>query len=108
MEVYEKIMEWVKIFESHALKENHPRLLMIREKRICLVRTEGKILAVQNSCTHNGGSLHLGTINYLGQVVCPLHQYQFDLKTGREVSQRSADLECFPIRENEEGVFILI
>ena len=106
-------MEWKKIFDSQvaareALKENQPRLLLIGGKRICLVKTNDKILAVQNSCTHNGGSLHLGTINFRGEVVCPLHQYQFDLKTGREANQRSTDLECFPIRESEEGVFILL
>ena len=106
-------MEWLKIFENKsaaeaALPENRPRLLMIKGKRICLVNTNGNFFAVQNSCTHNGGSLHLGTINFRGEVVCPLHQYQFDLKTGREAGQRSADLECFPIRESEEGIFILI
>ena len=106
-------MEWKKIFETqsaaeNALKENRPRLLLIGEKRICLVKTLGKILAVQNSCTHNGGSLHLGTINFRGEVVCPLHQYQFDLKTGREAGRRSADLELYPVKINDEGVFILI
>ncbi|MBS1680923.1 MAG: Rieske (2Fe-2S) protein [Bacteroidetes bacterium] len=104
-------MEWIKIFENkeqaeEVLFENKPRLLIIREKRICLVKTTGKILAIQNNCTHNGGSLSRGSINFMGEVVCPLHQYQFNLKTGREAYQRSADLECFPIRESEEGVFI--
>lgn len=104
-------MDWIKIFESvsvaeSALKENHPRLLLVRDKRICVVRREGKIYAIQNSCTHSGGSLHLGAINFRGEVVCPQHQYQFDLKNGKENSQRSADLECYPIRESEEGVFI--
>ncbi|HCW06514.1 MAG TPA: hypothetical protein DGG95_04015 [Cytophagales bacterium] len=104
-------MEWIKIFESSSraeevLKENHPRLLMVREKRICIVKREGKIYAVQNSCTHSAGSLHLGTINFKGELVCPQHQYQFNLKTGRENSQRSADLECYPIRESDDGVFI--
>ncbi|GHM99706.1 hypothetical protein WSM22_11960 [Cytophagales bacterium WSM2-2] len=106
-------MEWIRIFENStqaekALPENQPRLLMVRSKRICLAKHNGKILAVQNNCTHSGGSLNQGTINYLGEVVCPLHQYQFDLKTGHEANQRSSDLECFPIRESEEGIFILI
>src|SRR5689334_21884280 len=106
-------MEWVKIFESSAtanevLIENKPRLLIVREKRICLVKREGKFFAVQNNCTHSGGSLSQGTVNFLGEVVCPVHQYQFNLKTGRENGQRSNDLECFPIKENEEAVFILI
>ena len=106
-------MDWIKIFESPesanaVLAENQPRLLIVRGKRICIVKHEGKFLGVQSNCTHNGGSLTQGTINYLGEIVCPLHQYQFNLKTGRECSQRSNDLECFPIRESEEGVFILI
>ena len=106
-------MDWVKIFDSSesanaALVENQPRLLIVREKRICLVKREGKFFAVQNNCTHSGGSLSQGKINFLGEVVCPSHQYQFNLKTGRENGQRSNDLECFPIKESEEGVFIMI
>jgi len=106
-------MDWVKVFESSesanaALMENQPRLLIVREKRICIVRHNGEFLAVQNNCTHSGGSLSQGTINFLGEVVCPSHQYQFNLKTGRENGQRSNDLECFPIKETEEGIFILI
>jgi len=106
-------VDWIKIFESvdmanATLLENHPRLLVVRGKSICIVKHSGKFLAVQNNCTHSGGSLSQGTVNYLGEVVCPLHQYQYNLKTGRECSQRSNDLECFPIKENEEGVFILV
>ncbi len=106
-------MDWIKIFENSevansTLVENQPKLLIVRGKRICLVRHNGRVLAVQNSCTHSGGSLHLGTVNYRGEVVCPQHQYQFNLKNGRENGQRSSDLECFPVRESDEGVFILI
>jgi nitrite reductase/ring-hydroxylating ferredoxin subunit len=106
-------MDWVKIIETQAmaesaLPENIPRLLIVRGQRICLVRREGKLFAVQDKCTHNGESLSKGHLNYLGEVVCPLHQYQFNLKTGRECSQRSNDLDCYPVKENEEGVFILL
>jgi 3-phenylpropionate/trans-cinnamate dioxygenase ferredoxin subunit len=106
-------MDWIKIFENaevanKILVENQPKLLIVRDKRICIVKRESKFFAVQNNCTHSGGSLSQGTINLLGEVVCPAHQYQFNLKTGRENGQRSGDLECFPIRESEEGIFILI
>ena len=106
-------MEWVKVFESSesanaALVENQPRLLIVHGKRICLVKRNGEFFAVQNNCTHSGGSLSQGKINFLGEIVCPMHQYQFNLKTGRENGQRSNDLECFPIKESVEGIFILI
>jgi len=104
-------MEWIKIFESvndagKVLTENQPKLLKVRGRSICLVRQEGKIYGVQNNCTHSEGSLHLGSINQLGDLVCPLHQHTFHLDTGVEVDQRSAELECFPIRVAEDGVFI--
>lgn len=104
-------MEWIKIFGSTAdaeniLLENQPKLLKVRGRSICLVRQQGKIYGVQNNCTHNEGSLHLGSINQLGDLVCPLHQHTFHLNTGQEVDQRSANLECFAIREGADGVFI--
>jgi 3-phenylpropionate/trans-cinnamate dioxygenase ferredoxin subunit len=106
-------MEWIKIFGSTSdagkvLTENQPKLLKVRGKSICLIRQEGKIYGVQNNCTHSEGSLHLGNINQLGDLVCPLHQHTFKLDTGREVDQRSADLECFPIRVGSDGIFILV
>ena len=104
-------MEWIKIFETRAaaerIAENHPQLLIVRGQRICLVKRNGNLFAVQDKCAHNGESLSKGTINYLGEVVCPMHHHQFNLKTGRECAQRSKDLDCYPIKENEEGVFIL-
>jgi len=88
------------------LTANRPQLLLVRGKRICLVKREEKLLAVQDSCSHNGESLSKGSINYLGEIVCPWHGYVFDLKTGRECSQRSADLTTYVVKSDENGVFI--
>lgn len=104
-------MDWVKIFSSVAQMEsslvvNQPRLLLVRGKRLCLVRMTEQVMAVEDTCTHNGESLSRGHVNYLGEVVCPWHGHQFNLKTGRECGERSRDLATFPIRIDEEGVFI--
>lgn len=104
-------MDWIKIFnnaqESNSiLTEGKPRLLIVGSRRICLTRLNGRLLAVQDKCPHNGESLSKGSVNYLGEIVCPWHGYRFNLKTGRACAQQSSDLECFPIKENEDGVFI--
>jgi len=91
-----------------ALTINRPRLLLACGKRICLVRTTERLLAVSDTCTHNGESLSKGKINFQGEVVCPWHGNRFNLVTGRESSERSADLEVFPTRTDEDGVYVAV
>ncbi|HMJ69440.1 MAG TPA: hypothetical protein VK508_11110 [Cyclobacteriaceae bacterium] len=45
-------------------------------------------------------------IKICGEVICPWHGYRFNLKTGRESAERSRDLTTYPVKEDEEGVFI--
>lgn len=104
-------MRWIKLFSSRQeaaqrLSENKPQLLIVDGQRICLVKREDNLLAVSDACTHNGESLSKGQVNYLGEIVCPWHGYQFNLKDGREFRERSADLATFPIRQDDEGVYI--
>lgn len=104
-------MEWIKLFSSpeeaqQKLTENVPQLIIVSGISICLVRLENNLLAVENKCTHHGESLSKGSINFLGEVVCPWHGYRFNLKTGRESAERSRDLITYPMKQNEEGVFV--
>lgn len=104
-------MDWIKVFtdENEARKkiiEHKPQLLVIHGQRICLTLHNNVFFAVQDACTHNGESLSKGTINYLGEIVCPLHNYRFDLQNGRECSTRSRDLKTYPIKTDESGFFV--
>ena len=106
-------MEWIRVFSSveeahQRLRENIPQLLVVRGISICLVRRANGLFAIENKCSHNGESLSKGSINFLGEVICPWHGYRFDLKTGRESGERSHDLVIYPIKQNEEGVFIAL
>jgi 3-phenylpropionate/trans-cinnamate dioxygenase ferredoxin subunit len=104
-------MEWIQLFASvelaqERLAENKPQLVVIHGKRICLIRRDGRFYAVQDTCPHSGESLSKGQINYLGEVICPFHGYCFNIKTGRESGERSADLEIFPVRHDATGFYI--
>jgi len=104
-------MEWIKVFSSgeearRRLRENVPQLLIIEGKRLCMVMRNDSFHVVQDSCSHNGESLSKGTVNHLGEIICPWHGHQFSLTTGRECSERSSDLITYPVKEDENGVFI--
>lgn len=93
---------------QRRLVANKPQLLIAEGIRICLVMRDGGLFAVEDRCSHNGESLSKGSVNYLGEVICPWHGHRFDLKTGRESAERSRDLVTYPVMSNDEGVFIQV
>jgi nitrite reductase/ring-hydroxylating ferredoxin subunit len=104
-------MEWLKVFSDkqealQRLQNNKPQLVIANGQRICLVNRNGSFFAVQDSCTHSGESLSKGSVNYLGEIVCPLHSYCFNLQSGQELSSRSRDLKTFPLKIDDSGFFI--
>lgn len=104
-------MDWYKIFpdEISALKkmqEARPQRVQIGEVMICLVLFNGKFFAVQDACTHNSESLSKGWVNHIGEIVCPWHNYRFELITGKPCDSSCADLMTYPIRIDESGFYI--
>ncbi len=104
-------MNWIKIFLNdddarQKLKAGKPQLLILNSKRICLVLHKNTFFAFQDTCTHSGASLSEGVVNYLGEIVCPLHNYCFDVQSGRESNARSRDLTTFPLKIDESGFFV--
>ena len=104
-------MEWVKIFSSEAEAKSRifpgkPELLIVHGQRICLVLHDEAFHAVQDACTHNGESLSKGQVNYLGEIICPWHNYRFDLKNGRASDSSNRDLRVYPIKSDDSGFFI--
>lgn len=104
-------MQWVKIFSGQEeadqrIAEGKPQLLVLYGKRIALVRFRESYRAVQDACTHSGASLSQGHVNYLGEIICPLHNYQFDLHTGAECNSRASDLKLYPVKIDETGFYV--
>jgi nitrite reductase/ring-hydroxylating ferredoxin subunit len=104
-------LEWVKIFASKTearirLRDAQPQLLVVYGRRICLVLRQGQPFAIDDTCPHNGESLSKGSLNYLGEIICPWHGYRFELKTGRESAERCKDVVTYPIREDDTGFYL--
>ena len=58
----------------------------IESKEILIVNIDGTLYAVDNKCTHMGGSLYDGDLDGYN-VICPKHKTAYDLRTGK-VSQQ--------------------
>lgn len=104
-------IDWYKIFSSQDELQNNvprgiPQRLMVGGKKVCLVNTSEGYFAVQDKCPHNGASLSNGYCSALNTIVCPLHRYHFDLRTGQAKSGIADRLETFQIDIREDGVYI--
>lgn len=104
-------MEWLKLFGSKEeaktkLTELKPQLVIVKGKRICMVMHNGSFYAVQDSCSHNGESLSKGQVNYLGEIICPWHNYRFELSTGRACDSDCRDLATYSVKSDDSGLFI--
>jgi nitrite reductase/ring-hydroxylating ferredoxin subunit len=75
-------------------------------KKITLAQNNQQIFAFAHKCPHASGIMADGFIDALGNVVCPLHRYQFALQNGRNTSGEGYYLKTYPVQITEEGVFI--
>jgi nitrite reductase/ring-hydroxylating ferredoxin subunit len=94
-------LTWYKIQNPKIPLEGKSSLLKIGGKKICLSKFKGELYALENKCPHAGGNLAFGKCTENGEVVCPLHHFRYDLKTGKNTSGEGLYVDNFPIRESE-------
>ena len=76
---------YVKVAKTNDLEDNSAKLIEVEGKSLALIRCEGSYYAIDNACTHAGGSLCEGGISD-GEVTCPWHAARFNVKTGEAVT----------------------
>lgn len=66
---------------------------------------DGEYYAVDNICPHVGGLLHAGQLED-GVVVCPIHQWKFNVKTGKCIWPGKCEIATYPVMVDEEHIFV--
>jgi 3-phenylpropionate/trans-cinnamate dioxygenase ferredoxin subunit len=105
----EKKYKWYKIADhinEIVFADNNIAVTELNGKKICIARFKEKIFAFAYKCPHAGGLLADGFIDALGNVVCPLHRYKYDIKNGRNVSGEGYYLKHWPVEVKDDGVHV--
>jgi nitrite reductase (NADH) small subunit len=66
---------------------------------------DGSLHCLEGICPHAGGPLGQGTLNG-SNLVCPLHEYEFDLRTGANDMDEDLQAKTFPVRVENGDIFI--
>ncbi len=89
-----------------TIPENSIKKVLVGDKKIAVTRIGLNFYAFQSFCPHRGASLIEGSINSSKEIICPLHQYRFDMKTGKVKAGSCADLEIYPTTLTDNGLEI--
>lgn len=85
-----------------------PRKVSINQRALLVCRTpDGGASAVDELCPHKLESMAFGVVHD-GRLICPHHQYSFDLETGRCSQRRCEPVGVYPVHVIEGEVFIKV
>ena len=93
--------------EEKELREGTMKLVSVEGAPILLIKQAGQIFAINNRCPHQGCGFAGGTLDG-SVIVCPCHDWRFDLKSGEYEEQSAIKLVKYEWRIREGKIWVKI
>ena len=98
--------EFNPIAKVDALAEGQMKGYAFGYEMICLIRLGGQYYAMDDFCSHAGGTMSSGVLSG-SEAVCPLHGARFDVRTGKQsVGPSLADQPTYEVRIEGDNVLL--
>jgi len=90
--------DWVHVARTEELKPGEYRVVEVEGALIAVFNLDGRYYAIEDVCTHDGGTLTGGDIEG-EEIVCPRHGARFSIKTGDVLAPPAYEpVYSFPVR----------
>ena len=98
-----------KVANKDELKEGDMLKVEANGKQIVLSMVEGKVYAIDEICTHEGGPLDEGELNGY-DLKCPWHYAVFDVRNGKvsDATVLATNLNSYTVKVDETNGDILV
>jgi len=98
--------EFIEAGKAGELAPGTMQRVDVRGRRILLANVDGRICAVDDTCTHEDASLSTGVLK--GELVkCPLHGSRFNVRTGEVMEEPATEsLATYPVRIEADEIWI--
>jgi nitrite reductase (NADH) small subunit len=96
---------WVRVAELSELARRRRTGVQVGDQEIALFLVGDKVFALADICIHKQRHLSKGTV-FNGKVVCPGHQWTFELDTGYECDQ-DAYQPTYDVKVEDGGVYVV-
>jgi phenylpropionate dioxygenase-like ring-hydroxylating dioxygenase large terminal subunit len=99
-------MAWQKVASFSSMPEDGVTGVNVDGITITLYRIGDEVFATHGICTHALAFLSDGWVED-GKIECPLHQGQFDIRTGKALcSPVTEDLRVYPVKRDGDDILI--
>lgn len=89
-----------------AFNERGIAVVEVKDKKICITRFGEEWFGFAYTCPHASGIMAEGYIDAVGNIVCPIHRYKFDIKNGRNTTGEGYYLKTYPVEARGEAIFV--
>ena len=97
--------EFVRVAKASEVAPGTAKVVVVLGHPVALFNIDGSFHAISNVCLHRGGPVGEGSLD--GPVVtCPLHGWEYDVRTGQNVQNPAARLRTFAVRL--DGDYVLV
>lgn len=73
---------------------------------IVIVNFQGELTAFRNACLHQGLPIHAGDLTKTGILLCPWHNWCYDVRDGACLTAKGAFLQKFPLRVEDGHIWV--
>jgi len=98
-------VKYTKVMKCDDLEIGKSAIIEVGEKEIALFNYKGDFYAIDNTCPHRGAPLGEGRIEE-GILICPGHEWRFELKSGWCPQNPELSTEVYPIKVHNEKIYI--
>ncbi len=99
------MVTFVRVAKVSDIPPGQGRVVVVQGRPIALFNVGGSLYALSNVCLHRGGPIGEGELD--GTVVtCPLHGWEYDVRTGSNTINPAARLLTFPVRIEGDDVLV--
>ena len=96
---------YVRVAHKGCLEPGTGKTVDVNGTPVALFNVDGVYHAIHNTCPHEDGSLGEGELSH-AIVICPLHDYEFDVTSGRCLTEPAYSVERFEVRVEGDDILI--
>ncbi len=95
----------VRVAKVSEIPRGTAKVVVVLGHPVALFNVDGTFHAVSNVCLHRGGPIGEGTLD--GSVVtCPLHGWEYDVRTGKNLANPAARLRTYTVTVDGDDLLV--